>query len=211
MKTDLAPDEGDSAFTELLWAARNCDDIKINDSLSRLRPQMRPLVLHCRPKPCDFSIFEQAAFWGALKASAKFDPSRSSDFSAFARMAIKCALQDEAGRMRRSGLLLLADVEDGADAFEKFTAGSGGVCPAVELESKEARREIRIGVQAWIAKRPVRQREYIRLHFTEGFSKAESARRMGISKAAVSKLHAAVVAAGRMELAGLEQHLIHLN
>src|SRR5436309_3314005 len=112
MKTDLAPDEGDSAFAELLCAARNCDDLKINDSLSRLRPQMRPLVLHSRPRPCDFPQFEQAAFWGALKASPKFDPSRSSDFSAFARMAIKCALQDEAGRIRRHGIFLLSDLEN---------------------------------------------------------------------------------------------------
>ena len=193
------------SYLNLLHAAAAPDELKLDVALLQLSPEFHRLAAAFRPRYCDFPLLEQAARTGALKAAAKFDPARSKDFAAFAKMVITHAIKDEMDRILRGRLLLLHDFnpcEQSQIAPEPVQEG-----PGVLMERAEVSGEITQAVRSWIASRPPRQKEYIRLHFFEGRTKAETARWMRISKAAVSKLHSAVISAGESGLAAFKTEI----
>lgn len=197
-----------SSYSSLLDAAAVGDDWELDQAVLHLAPEFHRLAAAFRPRYCDYPVLEQAARAGALKAAAKFDPLKSKDFAAFAKMVISHAIGDEMDRILRGRLILLHDFKPWEQA--KFAPEPvQETTPANLIERAEAGNEVIHTVRSWIEGRPSRQKEYIRLHFFEGHTKAETARWMRISKAAVSKLHAAVIAAGKSGLATLKAELAY--
>jgi RNA polymerase sigma factor (sigma-70 family) len=211
MKTEPTADETTRVFSNLLRAVSEQDEPRVNDALTSLELELLRLVSRYGPRACDISALKQAARFGAMKAASKFELRRSKNFVAFARMAIKRVIQDEIDRMRREHLVLWDDLQFLLAPQKIFALEPMCESPARELERTEASTEAIATVRAWVAQRPARQKEYIRLHFGEGLTKAQAARSMGISKAAVTKMHDSLMAAGREELANMEGHLTFLN
>src|SRR5207249_3970116 len=108
---------------------------------------MGRLVRYFSPRACDTPALEQAARFGALKAAAKFEPARSEDFGAFAKMTIKDAVKDEIDRICRQRLPLLDDLPNVVSDVlrEEFVPS-----PAFNLVRAESLSAVTENVRTWV-------------------------------------------------------------
>lgn len=197
----------------LVEATRNSNTVQINVALRALDSRLRAIVIVSRyaRQASDIPPLHQAACQALIRAAEKFDSSRGKPFEHLANRAIRNAILDELKAQSRATRNL--DYFGETDTLDTWMSDHDGEQPSVldEIVHHEARAEAQLHVGNWVKRRPVRQREFIRLHYEEGLSKSETARRMRITKPAVTKLNAAILRAGRHDLAWLEESLIYLN
>lgn len=183
-------------------AVRADNQVAASTAYARIKPYLaRVARTYCRT-PEEWPRFEQAALITVARTAQQFQAERGKPIEHLVRVAVKHAMLDElkkdAIRSRRIEFFGLMPTVDNDDRFQD-TAPS----PADLLIQSELRSHLAVQVQLWLEKRPPIEREFILLHFFEDLSQAEIARRLGVSRAAVSKRRRSTIARARVELADL--------
>lgn len=171
-----------------------------------------------------------------LKSRRAFKPSRNAKFTTYAYKAVRNAVADrsrfEAGNQRsrrrrypslRGSELADANSKESRAKYYKIKRESelvlvdddGDEIPAFEwiagCEEQGYKETEYSDVREFVQKLPPRQRKVTEMVFWDGFSPAEAARALGISRAAVSDLLQKVYAKGKEELFTYKPDLEHTS
>lgn len=140
------------------------------------------------------------ALW---ESANKFQPDRGVPFHRYVRTAISNRaiyhLRSEKRRNKRFPLC----AEIGDDEVHRSIGDPGPEHPELGLLRNVDSTYIRGRIASWARTLSPRHQQLLELHFVQGKTKAEAARTMQISKAAVTKAGAAIVASGQLALADL--------
>jgi RNA polymerase sigma factor (sigma-70 family) len=129
----------------------------------------------------------QGAFLGLLEAIVRFDPTRGSSLGSFARSYVIGGIWDAIKGIAQFDVDPLDENISHTPEDSWFADGKGP-----ESMSLGA-------VGDFIAALPPRQQQVVRLMYESNLSQAEVARTLGVSRTAVSKLHAKVIERGRFD------------
>lgn len=151
---------------------------------------------------------EQAARLAMLVALRRYDPARATPFGAYARKDVHRAVAEVVFDASRRRDLQRSDGRD-ADTRHQPTVASlsrQALPPDVEAVDADDYRLVEErpaieAVRAFVDGLPLSQRRVVDLVFWEGLTKAEAARQLGISRAAVGQMLSRVYAQGREVLA----------
>jgi RNA polymerase sigma factor (sigma-70 family) len=186
-------------------AVRTDNQAAATTAYTRIKPYLASVARTYCKNPEELPRFEQAALITVARTAQRFQAERGKPIECLVRVAVKHAMLDElkkdAIRDRRIeffGLLPSVDY----DLFQ-----DNAPSPADLLIQSELQSHLAVQVHLWLEKRPPLERKFILLHFFEDLSQAEIARRLGVSRAAVSKRRRSTIARARVELAHLRQFL----
>jgi RNA polymerase sigma factor (sigma-70 family) len=187
-------------------AVRADNQAAASTAYTRLKSYLARLAKTYCKSPEDWPRFEQAALIALARTAQQFRSERGKPIEHLVRVAVKHAMVDElkkdAIRFRRFEFFGLVPTFHNDGRFQDSAPS-----PADLLIQSELRSHLAVQVHLWLQKRPPLEREFILLHFFEDLSQAEIARRLGVSRAAVSKRRRSTIARARVELANLQEFL----
>ena len=191
-------------LNELREAVARDDSPAISRCFGTLKPYLRATACRYSYRECDWPSLEQVGFIAIVRAARQFDSAFGRPFEHYVRVAVRNAVLDEVRRTteyytRFKSIETDFASDDGRDTCSEALAPSPFDSIAL-AELVIARASV---VAAWISQLSDRQQLLIRMHYFDGIRKTEVARRLGVSKAAISKLNSAMLRAARSELAGL--------
>jgi RNA polymerase sigma factor (sigma-70 family) len=195
---------------ELKEAVARDDDPAISRCFGKLQPYLRATASRYSCRECDWPSLEQVAFIAIVRAARQFDSSFGRPFEHYACVALRNAVLDEVRQMAEyynrfeSIEMRLASDEARHSCCEALAPSPFDLIALAERVN--ARKS---ALETWISERSERQRLLVQMLYFDGIRKTEAARRLGVSKAAISKLNSAMLQAARSELAGLEKVVSH--
>lgn len=173
----------------------------ITDACIELTDYIQATARAYSRRECDWASLEQTALMAIVRAIHSFNPNRGKPLEHLVRVAVKNALLDE--KMRNDKHFRRFEYT-GIDPTEIYKSANLAEdlapSPADLAILQEHLDSISGPTRRWISTRSIRQQEVIQVHYFDGLTKAGTARHLRISKAAISKLDAALRAAGRNDL-----------
>ena len=166
----------------------------LNDDQRGLTMRYLPLaqalaVRMARSRPSARDEFESAAFLALVEAAQAFDPSRSVNFTTFARYRIRGALMDlqrdlfaEGRRGKTDDLPKFQPLEPDSEERGKVVGVQVEEPVGAELETAEA-------VESWLNKLPSLHSTAFRHIYFDGKTHEQAAALVGCSKASMSRIH----------------------
>lgn len=185
-------------------ATQRGDRTEQNVQLQRLQDMVEALADRPGADASEVRDSGQVALIALLKAAHNFRHAHGKPFARYARKVMANAVRDKfraelrANRLGRDRAMAI-------DVHHHLQLVRGTCCPPPDLAADEHQAQLERRVRDWVNGCPPRQRELIELCYDRGMKPAEAARTMGISRAAVKKLHNAIVTRGRKELSAVQR------
>ena len=137
---------------------------------------------------------------GLIQAVDRFDPARGIPFEGYAALRVRGAILDEVRRLdelTRDARRLAREDEQRAAVSLEFLQERGELGDPTEIAEVDARAAhdgLRDDVEGALAAIPVRERAVLASYYGDGLTLAAIGRRLGVSEARVSQLHARAIA-----------------
>lgn len=180
----------------------NDNEKAVETACSDLRPYVQAVAKTYCKRPADLPHFEQVALITIVRVAERFDPTRGTPIEHLVRVAVKRAILDELkSEAARSRRLEVFAIDPGEEPH--FHVQDAAASPAEIVAQSELQSHLAAQVGSWLKSRPSAEREFIMLLFFEHLSPADVARRLRVSRAAVSKRWRSTIARARVELAHL--------
>ena len=187
-----------------LWTRCRAGDVTARHALiERYLPLCRRIARATKVLPTaarGSDDLEAAGVVGLIQAVDRFDPSRGIPFEGYAALRVRGAILDEVRRLdeltRDARRLAGEDERRGALSLEflQERGEMGDPAEVAEVDVRAAHDGLRDDVERALAAIPVRERAILACYYSDGLTLAMIGRRLGISEARVSQLHARAIA-----------------
>jgi RNA polymerase sigma factor for flagellar operon FliA len=143
---------------------------------------------------------EAAGVVGLIQAVDRFDPSLGIPFEGYAALRVRGAILDEVRRLdelTRDARRLAREDDQRAAVSLEFLQERGEMGDPAEIAEVDARTALdglRDDVERALAVIPLRERSILASYYSDGLTLAAIGRRLGVSEARVSQLHARAIA-----------------
>lgn len=186
-------------------AIRSGDQRAATAAYSNIKPFLAGVARTYCKRPADWPRYEQAGLIAITRTCGQFDSDRGKPIQHLVRVAVKNAMLDELRKDKSWGRVELSGLDYIAVDNPRFHCHD---TPSDSLVRSELRAHLAAQVRIWLEDCTPRQRDFVRLHFFDGLPQARVADRLGVSKAAISKLRKTTLNRARVQLADVHAFVL---